>query len=64
MMTRDKMMKMIQDAIEEADIDVEMSGFKNEHAEELELEKWELQDPDAVVNNILGVISDYLSDVL
>lgn len=64
MMTRDKMMKMIRDAIEEADIDVEMSGFKNEHASELELEKWELQDPDAVVKNILGVIIDYLSDVL
>jgi hypothetical protein len=61
---RDKMRGLIQDAIEEADIYFKCSGIQTEHVQELELEEWTLQDADAVINVILGIVSDYIAEVL
>ena len=61
---RDKMRQAIQDIIEEAEINWSCSGIQTEHINELELEEWKLDDPDAVINEILGIVADYLNDIL
>ena len=61
---REKMKKAIQDTINESDIYFKCSGIQTEHVDALELEEWYLEDPDAVVNQILGIVADYISEVL
>lgn len=61
---RDKMINAIQEAIEEDSIEFECSGIQTEHVNTLALEKWSLNDPDAVVSAILGIVSDYLQEML
>lgn len=60
----EKMKLAIQDAIEEAEISVKMDGVQNEFNSDLRLEQWNLEDPDAVVNSILGIVSDYIQEML
>ena len=64
---RDKNLKMrkdIQDAINEADIYWKCSGTQSEHDSDLQLEEWYLEDPDAVINNIISIVGDYIQEVL
>lgn len=64
MYDREKMRKAIQDIIESSELSFECSGIQTEHVNELELERWNLDDPDAVINEILGIISDYIAEML
>ena len=64
---RDKNLKMrkdIQDVIEEADIYFKCSGYQNEQNSDLSLEEWSLEDADAVINQILGIVGDYVVEAL
>ena len=61
---KDRLRTAIQDAIEEADIDFKCSGYQSEQNSDLSLEEWSLQDADSVVNTILGIVADYVAEVL
>lgn len=64
MYDREKMRADIQRTIEEADFDFECSGTQTENDSDLTLEKITLDDPDAVINEILGIVSDYIAEML
>ena len=61
---RDRMIKDIQDVINGAEFNWKCSGTQTEYASELELKELMLDDPDAVVNEILGIIGDYIQEML
>lgn len=63
----DKNLKMrndIMDVIHESGINFKCSGYQSEQDSDLSLEEWTLDDPDAVVNQILGIVSDYIQEML
>ena len=60
-MNKKEMKKAIEDIINSGDItDFKCDGIQTEHNSALELVKWEFDDVDAMVNEIIGVFSNYL----
>jgi len=62
--SKEKMVNDIIDCIHEAEYDWKCSGIQTEHVQELELEELRLSDPDGTVNEILGIVAGYISEVL